>query len=209
MKLRIAALALATAVALPITPASSPASISPSSLTLRWGAGAGLSDWGFTPGLSATWSAGSRLALWSSVSYMRETTQAPLVAASTAGTAYPIATLGGDRQTQYIPLALGVRAYAQGNAGRRQGLFLEAGPACTIARYWTPGGDRRATALAGLETGAGVRLPASRGGHAELGFSYYLGSKLGANLDAVGGLGRSRGPALSVFALYAAIGLGD
>lgn len=167
----------------------------------------------FAPSLSATWPAGRNLALWSCVTYMRETTHAvvPLVLASPkpgyAG--WPSPVVGGDRRTHFIPITLGLRGYARNNGGKPQGLFIEAGPSCTVARYWSVGGVHRFAVLGGLQAGTGVRFPTSDNSHGEIGMSYYLADAFSAHPDAVGRLGRPDRVDLSLFALYVALGFGN
>jgi hypothetical protein len=144
---------------------------------------------------------------------MRETThslvQPVFVHPSYEYASWPSPVVGGDQRTHFIPITLGLRGYARNDRGRPQGLFVEAGPSCTVARYWSVGSGHRFALLGGLQAGGGVRFPTSDSSYGEVGMSYYLADAFGPRPDAVGRLGRPDRADLSVFALYLALGFGD
>jgi hypothetical protein len=217
MRSRAFASALLSTLVLFLAPQTSYGSAVPASLSLRWGAGVGLGPNGsgrsFAPSLSATWPLARNVALWSCVSYMRETTESivlrPLITPTLGYAPGATSITGGSLETHFIPITLGLRGYARNDQGRPQGLFIEGGPSCVLARYWAAGGGHRTAVLGGVQIGTGVRFPTSDRSHGEVGMGYYLADGIGDYSDAVGRIGLPHRADLGVFSLYLALGFGN
>lgn len=190
------------------------ASVLPGSVSVRWSLGkearASASDLTHLPSVSLTWPLDHRFALWSDLGYIRNSTGPPGVFRTAFGSNgyYPfIPHESADYQTHFVPVTLGARAYLRREQGRSRGLYLEAGPAGTLASYTTEKRDSRFAFLGGFRAGIGVQFAGFDGSLIEAGMTYYLAEAFGGHPDAVGLVGTPGVADVRVFGGYIAVGL--
>jgi len=206
-------------LAVGLLPVRSSASVLPSSATFNWGYTTDLGLHGGSataiPSLSATWHVASHLAARSNVAYIQDwsfgssLSQRGLPLGTTA-----FATDEGQslNRSEFLPLAVGMRFYAGGDAERTRGLFLDATPAVFLSRLPDGTGGHQFRAPLGFELGAGVRVPGIDGSRVELGLSYFHSSATGPAQSAIRPVLQERTESFSgwsAFSLYVGIGLGD
>jgi hypothetical protein len=200
-------------------PGLSSGSVLPSSANFNWGYTQDLGPHGtnltIIPSVSATWQVSSRLAIRSSVTYLRERTVDQNQRGLTAG-GTTRSFLGETRtinQTDFLPLATGLRFYAGGDVERTRGLFLDAAPAAFLARSPDGTGGHFFKAPLGFELGVGARFAGFDKSRFEVGLNYYHSLAVGGSGATLRPLERSPAESalsgLSLFSIYLGVGLGD
>jgi hypothetical protein len=172
------ALVLTAAISLLIAPSTSPGSILPNEVTVRWGPSE-TSTVTSIPGFSsvysiqAAWPVSRHAYLWSSASYFGKRIQWDQ-------TVYVSGYVPPHYSYQYdfVPVALGIRIYGLRTEETPRGPFIEAGPSLTLARYQSQGVERQVAGMGGFQAGAGIRFLGFRHTHAEVGAGYYMAQTL-------------------------------